>query len=72
MDLFSVDLNAPVEKTLKKLAKKHMYCSNGCSFEYGGGIYVPASTHFEVYAVKGLSGDHKTGTTIDANHFVGR
>ena len=70
MDLFSVDVDAPAPAMLKKLAKKQMFCSDGCSFEYGAGVYIPASTHFEVYAVKGSSGDHKSGTTIHANHFL--
>ena len=70
MDLFSVDVDAPPATMLKKLAKKHMFCSDGCSFEHGAGLYIPGSTHFEAYAVKGSSGDHKTGTTIHANHFL--
>jgi hypothetical protein len=69
MDLFSVDLNAPPASALKKVAKKHMFCSDGCSFDKGAGIFIPASSRFEVYAVKGESGDHVSGTTIHANHF---
>jgi hypothetical protein len=70
MDLFEVDLNAPAPSMLKKLAKKHMYCTDGVSFRYGAGLWAPSSDGFEVYAVKGDSGDHTTGTTIRANHFA--
>jgi hypothetical protein len=70
MDLFSVDLAAPPVSALRKLAKKHMYCTDGCAFDKGAGIFVPSSAAFEVYAVKGTSGDHATGTTIRANHFM--
>lgn len=69
MDLFAVDLAAPPASMLRKVAKKHMYCSDGCSFEYGAGVYVGSSSHFDVYAVKGDSGDHRTGTTISVNCF---
>lgn len=69
MDLFAVNLDAPSSTMLKKVAKKHMFCSEGCSFEYGAGVYVASPSRFEVYAVKGDSGNHSTGTTISANHF---
>ena len=69
MDLFSVDLDAPAPNMLTKIAKKHMYCSDGCSFLYGAGVSVASPTQVDVYAVKGDSGDHATGTTIVANLF---
>lgn len=69
MDLYAVDLGAPTPNTLRKIAKKHMYCTNGCTFRHGSGIYVPNSDSVEVYAVNGISGDHVTGATINANHF---
>jgi hypothetical protein len=69
MDLFAVDLNAPAPSMLRKIAKKHMYCTNGVSFRYGAGIWAPSAAGFEVYAVRGDSGDHATGTTIQINHF---
>ena len=70
MDLFAVDVDAPSPAMLKKIAKKHMFCTNGCTFRHGAGIYAASPTHFEVYAVNGDSGDHVTGTTIHANHFL--
>lgn len=69
MDLFSVNVDAPAPAMLKKVAKKHMFCSDGCSFEYGAGIYISSSTQFQVLTVRGDSGDHATGTTIRANLF---
>jgi hypothetical protein len=72
MDLFSVHLEGHPRSALKKLAKKKMYCTNGCTFNDGSGIFIPSSEGFEVYAVKGKSGDHATGTTIYANHFPAR
>jgi len=69
MDLFAVNLDAPAPSMLRKMAKKHMFCTEGCSFEYGAGVYVASRSHFEVYAVKGDSGNHRTGATISANHF---
>jgi hypothetical protein len=69
MDLFQVNLDAPPPAMLKKVAKKHMYCSDGCSFEFGAGIHVSSPTQFDVFAVRGDSGDHATGTTIRANLF---
>ena len=70
MDLYSVHLEEKDHsRVLKKLAKKHMYCIDGCSFDAGSGIFIPSSDGFEVYAVNGKSSDHVTGTTIHANHF---
>ena len=69
MDLFSLDLEAPAPNMLTKIAKKHMYCSDGCSFLYGAGVSLASPTQVDVYAVKGDSGDHATGTTIVANLF---
>jgi hypothetical protein len=70
MDLFSVDPDAALPSMLKKIAKKHMFCTDGCSFEFGAGVDTVSSGQFEVYAVKGESGDHATGTIIRANHFA--
>ena len=70
MDLFSVNLAASPASALRKLAKKHMYCTEECGFDKGAGIFIPSSAAFEVYAVKGTSGDHASGTTIHANHFL--
>jgi hypothetical protein len=72
MDLYSVNLGGHPRSALKKVAKKKMYCTNGCTFNDGSGIYIPSSDRFEVYAVKGKSGDHVTGTTIYANYFPAR
>jgi hypothetical protein len=69
MDLFNVDLEADPSSALTKVAKKHMFCTNGCSFTYGAGIYIPSPDGFEVYAVNGDSGNYETGTTIHANIF---
>jgi len=69
MDLFEVDFTS-TEVVLKKLAKKHMYCSDGCQFDFGAGIFIESATGFSVYAVKDTSGDHITGTTIHANFFA--
>jgi hypothetical protein len=69
MDLYSVHLEGHPRSALKKLAKKKMYCTNGCTFNDGSGIFIPSSDGFEVYAVNGKSGDHATGTKIYANHF---
>jgi hypothetical protein len=69
MDLYHVNLAGPHHSALKKVAKKKMYCTNGCTFNDGSGIFIPTSDGFEVYAINGKSGDHATGTTIHANHF---
>lgn len=71
MDLFSVNLD-PDENArfaLKKLAKKHMTCTDGCSFDAGAGISILSPDGFEVFAVNGKSGDFETGTTIHVNRF---
>jgi hypothetical protein len=70
MDLYQLDLGAPPARALRKLDKKHMHCTNGCSFEKGSGIFIPSPRALEVYAVKGDSGDHRSGTTIHVNHFA--
>jgi hypothetical protein len=75
MDLYSVDL-AGGQSALKKMAKKHMTCTNGCNFNAGAGIFIPStdgiavSQSFEVFAVSYYSGDNVTGTTINVNHFT--
>jgi hypothetical protein len=33
------------------------------------GLHIVSTSRFEVYAAKGTSGDHATGTTITLNHF---
>jgi len=69
MDLYSVDLTAGPNYALRKLAKKHMYCTDGCEFDAGSGIFIASADEFDVYAVKPKSGDHETGTTIHINYF---
>ncbi len=69
MDLFALDAEAPPARMLRKVAKKHMYCTNGCTFRHGAGVFVASSSQFEVYAVNGDSGDHQNGTRIHVNHF---
>jgi hypothetical protein len=72
MDLYSVDLTTEDHASaLRKMATKHMYCSNGCSFNDGAGIFIAAPDHFDVYAVNGHSGDYKIGKTINVNYFSG-
>jgi len=39
MDLFQVNLKGERRSALKKLAKKHMYCTKGCTFNAGSGIF---------------------------------
>jgi hypothetical protein len=69
MDLYSLNFPAPAATMLRKIDKKHMYCTDGCSFRDGAGIFVRNSAAFNVYAVKGLSGDHQTGEVINVNRF---
>jgi hypothetical protein len=72
MDLYSVDVNAgEASLALKKLDKRHMYCSDGCKFDAGAGIFITSSNGFDVFAVNPKSGDHLHGTTIHVNHFQG-
>jgi hypothetical protein len=47
-----------------------MYCTDDCGFDKGGGMFTRSWSAFEVYSVKGTSGDHAGGTTIHANHFL--
>jgi hypothetical protein len=71
MDLFSVDLTVDPQNprsALNKRAKKHMICTDGCSFRAGAGIFIHSTQGFDVLAVNGKSGDHATGTTIHVNH----
>ena len=65
MDLFSVDLDAPHPKILRKVASKRMFTSDGCSFSQGAGVYVASETRIEVYAVNGDS----QAAVIQVNHF---
>jgi hypothetical protein len=46
-----------------------MYCTLGCDFDKGAGIFIESSDVFKVLAVNGSSGDHRDGTTIHANIF---
>jgi len=72
MDLYSVDLTVDPQNSgtaLKKMAKKHMFCTDGCRFDAGAGIFISSIDRFEVFAVNPSSGDHNTGTTIHVNHF---
>jgi hypothetical protein len=46
-----------------------MYCSDGCTFDAGAGIFIASENEFDVYAVNPSSGDHNTGTTIHVNYF---
>ncbi|MCP4371621.1 MAG: hypothetical protein GY797_26390 [Deltaproteobacteria bacterium] len=43
-DLYSVNLNASASRMLKKIDKKHVYCRDGASFRWGGGLYAPRPT----------------------------
>jgi hypothetical protein len=71
MDLYSVNTRSqsPTNKMLRKLAKRHMICQGGCDFSKAAGLQIVSTTRFEVYAAKGTSGDHATGTTITLNRF---
>jgi hypothetical protein len=69
MDLFTVNLDGDHSFALRKAAKKHMYCTDGCAFDAGAGIFIASEDEFDVYAVNGSSGDHNTGTTIHVNYF---
>jgi len=71
MDLYSVNMSAqsPASRMLCKVAKKHMICHGGGDFSKAVGLQIVSTTRFEVYAAKGSSGDHVTGTTITLNRF---
>ncbi|MGE5292668.1 MAG: hypothetical protein ACM3ML_36855 [Micromonosporaceae bacterium] len=71
MDLYSLNMSAasPTTRMLRKVAKKHMICHGSCSFDKAAGLQTISTTRFEVYAAKGTSGDHATGTTITLNRF---
>lgn len=43
-DLYSINLNTSTKYMLKKIDKKHVYCQNGASFRYSGGLYAPSPT----------------------------
>jgi hypothetical protein len=43
-DLFSLDMSASQSRMLKKIDKKHVYCRDGASFRWGGGLYAPRPT----------------------------
>jgi hypothetical protein len=69
MDLFAIDLGVGPPFALTKVDKKHMFCTLGCDFDKGAGIFIESSDVFKVLAVNGSSGDHRDGTTIHANIF---
>lgn len=71
MDLYSLNMSPAVPSTrmLRKVDKKHMICRGGCSFDKAAGLQIISTRRFEVYAAKGTSGDHATGTTITLNRF---
>lgn len=70
MDLYEVRLAEPPARMLTRIASKHMICTAGCNFQHGAGIHVTSPRGFDVYAVNGYSGDHRTGETIHVNHFA--
>jgi hypothetical protein len=52
-DLYSLDLDASESRMLRKIDKKHVYCRDGASFWYGGGLYAPApATKITLLAVE--------------------
>ena len=63
MDLFSVDVDAPPATMLKKLAKKHMFCSDGCSFEHG------ACFHPRINALRGIRCQGFQRRSQDRNYY---
>ena len=65
MDLWQVDFDDSWNATLTKIDGIHMYC-DGCSFDYGSGIYIPPTGGFEVYAVA----HQPDGDTIRVNRFT--
>jgi len=69
MDLFAIKLDVDPSSALTKVDRKHMYCTLGCDFDKGAGIFIESSDVFKVLAVNGSSGDHRDGTTIHANIF---
>ena len=70
MDLYSLDVTVvDPNDALTKVASQHMFCTDGCTFHYGGGLHALSADRFEVYAVNGDSGPYNTGTTIHANIF---
>jgi hypothetical protein len=69
MDLFAINLDVDPSSALTKVATQHMFCTLGCNFGAGAGIFIESSDVFKVFAVNGDSGDHRDGTTIYANIF---
>jgi hypothetical protein len=69
MDLFAINLEADPSAALTKVDTKHMFCTRGCDFGAGAGIFIESPDVFKVFAVNGDSGDHRDGTTIHANIF---
>lgn len=70
MDLYTINLEVDPPFVLTKVAKKHMYCTLGCSFDRGSGIFIESPDVFKVFAVPEGSGDWQNGTTINANIFA--
>jgi hypothetical protein len=69
MDLFAINLDTDPSSVLTKVATQHMFCSRGCGFDAGAGIFIESPDVFKVLAVNGDSGDYRDGTTIHANIF---
>jgi hypothetical protein len=69
MDLFAINLDVARSAVLTKVGKKHMYCTLGCDFDKGAGIFIESPDAFRVLAVNGGSGDYRDGTMIYANIF---
>ena len=69
MDLFTINLDADPPSVLTKVGTKHMFCTRGCDFGAGAGIFIESPDAFKVLSVNGDSGDYRDGTTIHANIF---
>jgi hypothetical protein len=69
MDLYAINLEVDPSSAVTKVGKKHMFCTVGCNFNMGAGIFIESSDVFRVLAVNGSSGDWKDGTTIYVNIF---
>ena len=51
IDLYEIELTAPAERRLTKIAKKHLTCRSGASFRWSGGI-AAASTQLHAIATE--------------------
>ena len=52
MDLYFVNLNSKPDRILRKIGKKHVYCENGTSFRWGGGVSMHSSEGLFAYAIE--------------------